>query len=318
MSRSARLRLLAPLAVLTLLLGLAGCGDGDDKENADVKPPADLVLEVLTEGTGAVVNASDTVTIEYQGTNWTNGEVFDQSYGRGSSTNAARGFVPGFSAAIVGQKVGSQVVVGIPPEFGYGASGSPGAGIAGTDTMVFVIEIKKAVPAPATKCDVKSGAASNAVKVAGAFGEEATPTFKKPLKVSSLQRTVLTAGTGAQPKTGDYLASLVSIYNGRTGKKIGSSPGTLEVGSAQMPAPFNAAVGCSKIGSRVVTVFPAKDVPGSVDGTNVKASDAIVLVTDVIRIDTTVGALPTPKTWENPPTVEFNGTDAPKLNLPKG
>jgi peptidylprolyl isomerase len=49
--------------------------------------------------------------------------------------------VKGFGAALVGQKVGSQVVAIIPPADGYGTSGSTDGTIKGTDTMVFVIDI---------------------------------------------------------------------------------------------------------------------------------------------------------------------------------
>ena len=49
--------------------------------------------------------------------------------------------IPGFKAAIVGQTVGSQVIVTIPPAEGYGAAGVPAAGIGATDTLVFVVDI---------------------------------------------------------------------------------------------------------------------------------------------------------------------------------
>ncbi|MFM8305267.1 MAG: FKBP-type peptidyl-prolyl cis-trans isomerase [Actinomycetota bacterium] len=37
--------------------------------------------------------------------------------------------------------MGSQVLLVLPPDKGYGASGQPSAGIAGTDTLVFVVDI---------------------------------------------------------------------------------------------------------------------------------------------------------------------------------
>ncbi len=41
----------------------------------------------------------------------------------------------------MGQTVGSRVVVAIPPELGYGKEGNPQAGIKGTDTLYFVVDI---------------------------------------------------------------------------------------------------------------------------------------------------------------------------------
>lgn len=320
MSRSARLRLLAPIAVCSLLLGLAACGDSDDKKStADGKPPTELVLKVITEGTGDTVKSGDSVTVDYQGTNWTDGEVFDESYGKTPATFTTGGVVKGFGAALVGQKVGAQLVVGIPPEFGYGSAGSASAGIAGTDTLVFVIEIKDVAGGEVKQCDAKPGAASNAVRVSGAFGKKAKATFTKPLTAPALQRTVLTAGSGAETKAGDALNLLVTIYNGRSGKQIDATSGSLTVGDSNVPEPFQAGISCMKIGSRVVTVFPASLMFGSTGNpdSGIKPKDSLVMVTDIIEAGP-VESLPETKEWENPPTVTFNGTDAPKLTLPKG
>ena len=113
------------------------------------KPPKDLLLEVLRPGDGDVVKAGDTVTLDYQGTNWRTGKIFDQSYGKQPASFATDQVVQGFGAALVGQKVGTRLVVSIPPKYGYGTSGNPQAGIKGTDTLVFVIEIEKTAAAGA-------------------------------------------------------------------------------------------------------------------------------------------------------------------------
>lgn len=104
-------------------------------------PPAELAIEVLKKGDGATVAEGDRVTVQYQGLNWRTGEVFDQSWGAEPRTFQTTGVVQGFSAALVGQTVGSQVVVIIPPELGYGSEGNSAAGIEGTDTIVFVVDI---------------------------------------------------------------------------------------------------------------------------------------------------------------------------------
>jgi peptidylprolyl isomerase len=107
------------------------------------KPPADLLLKVLKQGKGDVVKSGDTVTLNYQGTNWNTGKIFDQSYGKQPASFATDQVVQGFGAALVGQKVGTRLVVSIPPKYGYGTGGNTQAGIKGTDTIVFVIEIQK-------------------------------------------------------------------------------------------------------------------------------------------------------------------------------
>jgi FKBP-type peptidyl-prolyl cis-trans isomerase len=113
----------------------------------DADPPAELKVATVITGTGAVVGAGDSVTVQYQGVNWTSGEVFDQSWGSGAANFTTDGVIPGFGDAMVGQTVGSRVVVIIPPDQGYGPSGGqPSAGISATDTLVFVIDILAAQP----------------------------------------------------------------------------------------------------------------------------------------------------------------------------
>jgi peptidylprolyl isomerase len=68
---------------------------------------------------------------------------FDESY----STNPASfaigtgGVIKGWDQALVGKTVGSRVLIAIPPKLGYGEEGNKNAGIKGTDTLYFVVDI---------------------------------------------------------------------------------------------------------------------------------------------------------------------------------
>lgn len=106
----------------------------------DTAPPKDLLLKVLKPGDGEVVQKGDNVTLDYQGTSWDTGKIFDQSYGKQPATFPTDQVVEGFGAALVGQKVGTRLVVSIPPRYAYGEKGS-GSELAG-QTLVFVIDIK--------------------------------------------------------------------------------------------------------------------------------------------------------------------------------
>lgn len=109
-------------------------------------PPAQLELKVLTEGTGADVAAMSNVqvTIDYQGISWDTKKIFDQSFGTGSpKTLPVNGVIQGFAAAIVGQKVGSTVIVSIPPKYAYGEGTISDADLKG-QTLVFLITIHEA------------------------------------------------------------------------------------------------------------------------------------------------------------------------------
>ena len=101
-------------------------------------------VKTLKEGSGPVVAADATVSVDYLGVNGRDGKSFDSSYERGSAaTFPLYGVVPGFAKAIAGQKVGSDVIVAMTPEDGYGTQGNPQAGIEGTDTLIFFIHINE-------------------------------------------------------------------------------------------------------------------------------------------------------------------------------
>lgn len=119
---------------------------------ADTDPPTELQLATLIQGDGDTVAEGDNVTVQYKGVIWRTGEVFDESWANGApaSFNTEQ-VVAGFKQALVGQKVGSQVIVIIPPELGYGEAGNSQAGIEGTDTLVFVVDILATSTVPATE-----------------------------------------------------------------------------------------------------------------------------------------------------------------------
>ena len=109
-------------------------------------PPKNLTTQVLIKGTGPTVAEGDTVVVQYVGAIWRNGYVFDSSWKRSQPFGFTIGASPsqvilGWDKGLVGQTVGSRVMLVIPPIDGYGKAGSPQAHIKGTDTLVFVVDI---------------------------------------------------------------------------------------------------------------------------------------------------------------------------------
>jgi peptidylprolyl isomerase len=109
-----------------------------------VKPPTKTVGALLIEGTGPKVQAGQTIRVTYTGALWKDGKVFD------SSANSPKGYfetvigqkqvIKAWDDQLVGKKVGSRLILVVPPADGYGAAGSPPK-ISGTDTLVFVVDI---------------------------------------------------------------------------------------------------------------------------------------------------------------------------------
>ncbi|MCD2441367.1 FKBP-type peptidyl-prolyl cis-trans isomerase [Agromyces sp. SYSU K20354] len=111
----------------------------------DAEPSTELQMHVIEEGDGDTVQAGDSVTLQYKGISWDSGEVFDESYARGEpATFPTDGVIQGFGAALVGQKVGTKLIVTIPPEYAYGTD--PAAHDLGGQTLVFLVEIEGTEP----------------------------------------------------------------------------------------------------------------------------------------------------------------------------
>lgn len=120
-------------------------GFGEDPQLVFPSPtaPAGLHVKVLEEGTGPTVVAGREIEVNYHGQIW-GGKVFDSSFTRGVPASFPIGIgmvIKGWDQGLVGKNVGSRLLLSIPPEKGYGAGGHPMAGIKGTDTLVFVVDI---------------------------------------------------------------------------------------------------------------------------------------------------------------------------------
>jgi peptidylprolyl isomerase len=105
-------------------------------------PPTTLVVQPLIKGAGAVVKSGQQIKINYTGALWKNGKKFDASADHGGSWSTVIGagqVVPGWDKGLVGQTVGSRILLVVPPADGYGAKGNPPVGP--KDTMVFVVDI---------------------------------------------------------------------------------------------------------------------------------------------------------------------------------
>ncbi len=101
--------------------------------------PKSLEIAVLKKGDGATVKEGATVTVHYKGVLWSTGEQFDSSWGAAPATFRLDGVVSGFSEALVGQSVGSQILAVLPPDKAYGDQ--PAGSIPPGSTLVFVIDI---------------------------------------------------------------------------------------------------------------------------------------------------------------------------------
>ncbi|MGV9452730.1 FKBP-type peptidyl-prolyl cis-trans isomerase [Streptomyces sp. NPDC003635] len=108
-------------------------------------PSKDLAVKTVIAGGGATVAENDYIQANYLGQVWATAKVFDNSYDRKTPLviQLAQGsIIDGWRYALAGKKVGSRVQMAVPPTWGYGTQGNSQAGIKGTDTLVFVVDVE--------------------------------------------------------------------------------------------------------------------------------------------------------------------------------
>jgi peptidylprolyl isomerase len=111
--------------------------------NKAPKPDGSLKEATLRSGTGPVVKKGQTIVVRYLGQVYKGKKPFDENFsGDPVAFQIGTGkVIAGWDKSLVGQHVGSEVVLAIPPKDGYGKAGSSQAGIKGTDTLYFVVDI---------------------------------------------------------------------------------------------------------------------------------------------------------------------------------
>jgi peptidylprolyl isomerase len=249
--------------------------------------PTKLATKILVQGTGPVVAKNDLLVADYLGQIW-GGKVFDNSYDRKAPTGFTIGagkVIPGWDKTLVGLKAGTRVLVSIPPADGYGTTGQSAAGIKGTDTLVFVVDViasynktagadPKAVPQtqPATSPQI-SGPLTGA------------PTIKIPAgapEPTKAAATVVDKGTGKAVTTGTIVVQYDVVS--WTGQAVDStwtngSPAAFPIGGSQ-PTVFDNLKGMP-IGSRVLLVIPKSSSQTSASASPT-TTPSVAVVVDIV------------------------------------
>ncbi len=302
-------RQLALALTSVLALVLAGCGAGsdglDDVKVSSAKSPSVTVPDdftasatetrVVKEGSGAEVKDGDTVKLNYVAVNGRTGKQFDNSFKaeRPLTTKlSTESVLAGFVKGLTGQKVGSRVLVAIPPKDGFKdgqaqTQAEQTLGVKKDDTMVFLFDIvgKVGTEAKGTAQKLPSSVPSIVLKDGQPSGfKDGKSVTKDPKRPAAY---VAIKGDGEKVKKG---AEITAQYVGQVypdGKVFDSSWGR------GAPASFSLdqVIACWKdelpgqtIGSRVVLVCPADSAYGDKPpaGSDIKAGDTLAFAIDIL------------------------------------
>ncbi len=244
--------------------------------------PTQVSVKTLSQGSGAEVGESDSVLANYSGSLW-DGTSFDSSF----STGTPAGFsldsvITGWKYGLAGQHVGDRIEVVIPPEWGYGDSGS-GTTIPGGSTLVFVVDILDTMDSSDTSALSGAQATGNAlpdgVTITGDTGSEPTLGLTGTTQPTEDSETVIATGAGATIGEGDSVVyrAVAGYYGDESSIQSNWSAGP-QVASAGL----DKFVG-QTVGSRLLFVFaPTSNSSGS--SASSTASQGTVMVIDIIGV----------------------------------
>lgn len=254
--------------------------------------------KVLTAGTGATTTAKDLVTADYVEVNGTTGKQLQNTFSqRPVVFNLANTqLVKGVKSALTGQKVGSTLIVAIPPADAFGC-GDTASGVGENDTLVLYLKLESATQplTEATGTAVAPKAGLPTVSVPAGQGKEATITMPNANPPKTLVSQDLITGKGAKVAQGDNLmVSYTGVVwvNGKKGTafdstaKQGGTPTTFQLAPGQLINGWVKGLAGHTVGSRVLLVIPPTDGYGTAGNTQagIKGTDTLVFSVDILAI----------------------------------
>jgi peptidylprolyl isomerase len=310
------MRRIAVITALPLLAAavLVGCGSSSPSSTGSaavtvtgnfgtspvVKIPAQkagskLAVTTLVHGSGAPLASTDAFVGNYAIYLWSGSshKLLQSTFKTGQPTLFSGTLLPGLEKALIGEKMGSRVVAVIPPADGFGKTGDAQAGIKGTDTLVFVVDMLEDFAPTASVSGTQVSAGKGLPTVSDTTG--AAPTIKIPSgkPPTTLVSKTLIKGTGPAVAQGDTVVVQYTGVNWRTGQVFDASwqhhpaaPFGFTIGASpsQVILGWDKGLAGQTVGSRVLLVIPPADGYGKTGQPQAKilGTDTLVFVVDIL------------------------------------
>lgn len=247
---------------------------------------------VITDGDGEQLTGTELISFDYAIFSATSGEELGSSY----PTNAVgldlqdETVLPGLTSALTGQKIGSRVLVALPPEDAFGETGNPQLGVAGDETLLFLVDILSAMT-PLTEAEGTAvDPAEGLPTVEMTSGEPAAITipddFEDPDETVS---QLLIEGEGEEVTSGQVIRVAYTGVTAKDGNVFDSSANTPQgyaefpIGVGRVIQGWDKGLVGKKVGSRVLLVIPAEEGYGEQGSPpNIEGGDTLVFVVDIL------------------------------------
>lgn len=294
-----------PIAILlSLLLVLAACGSSKGLDDIQVSkgdtPKVKMesgfteestTTRLIREGDGEEVKTGDTVKLHYIAMNGRTGKEFDNSFTTNrpmSLTLNGETTLPGFQKGLVGQNVGSRVLVAVPPADGAELLQSgEDLGLKKEDTMVFLFDILSLVDQIASGTPKKAPADLPAVKVDDQNRpQEFRVTKTTAKKLTKTKSAVLIEGDGPKLEKGQTLTAHYIGQKYPAGDVFDESWSTaarsFPVGVGGLIACWDNELVGKTLGSRVIVACTSKDAYGKDAKDNGQPDGPLIFVIDLL------------------------------------
>ncbi|MFE3830339.1 FKBP-type peptidyl-prolyl cis-trans isomerase [Streptomyces sp. NPDC059092] len=259
-----------------------------DKGEGD--PPKKLTVDVLKEGDGAKVEKGDAVQVNYLGQAWNSAKPFDNSFDRKQPFDLTLGagmVIKGWDQGLEGQKVGSRVELGIPPELGYGAQGQ--GDIKPNSTLVFVVDILKATKVPTSAKGAVVPQDDKALPQVGTNDDGKEPKVTIPKGTDPPKKLVsdyVLESKGDVVKASDTVVLNYSAYLWKDAKQFDSTYKTGRTTTFPLPQltlkGLKTGIVDKKVGSRVLIVIPPDQAFGDQEQQGIPKNSTLVFAVDIL------------------------------------
>jgi peptidylprolyl isomerase len=262
-----------------------------------VKPKPLSVKEtttrVLKGGTGATIKGDEIVSLKYVLVNAKDGAQLDTNFGKqnlGINLGSAS-LLPGLKKGLANQKVGSRILVAMPPKDAFGSQGNADIKVGGTDTVLFLMDVLS------TQTALKSAQGTAVKPVPGlptvtvpTDGKAATITIPKGAKAPT--KTIgqlLIQGSGPKVAAGQTIRVTYTGALWRNGVNFDSSANSPQgyfetiIGAQRVIKAWDSQLVGKPVGSRVLLVVPPADGYGAAGSPpKIKGTDTLVFVVDIL------------------------------------